>query len=133
MIQNYYQAKEKIMNGVELIAAERTRQIEQEGWTPDHDDQHNDSSLALAALCYARPPETLRMITKLEREDISNGRGDYPVWGEQPYQVPADWPESWDAIWWSPGDDGGPNRIRDLVKAGALIAAEIDRLIRLND
>ncbi len=32
------------------------------------------------------------------------------------------WP--WDMEWWKPGD-----RIRDLEKAGALIAAEIDRLL----
>jgi len=117
--------------GIELIAEERERQLRKEGWSSEHDDEHSDGSLALAALCYARPPETLRMITKLENEDISNGRGDYPVWGEVPYQVPTDWPESWNAIWWNPGVEGEPNRIRDLVKAGALIAAEIDRLNRV--
>lgn len=26
--------------GIELIAAERKRQTEQEGWTPEHDEQH---------------------------------------------------------------------------------------------
>jgi hypothetical protein len=35
------------------------------------------------------------------------------------------WP--WDKKWWKPSE----NRIRNLVKAGALIAAEIDRLLRL--
>ena len=35
-----------------------------------------------------------------------------------------DWP--WDTQWWKPSDDP----IRNLVKAGALIAAEIDRLQR---
>jgi hypothetical protein len=34
------------------------------------------------------------------------------------------WP--WDESWWKPGD-----RIRELAKAGALIAAEIDRLNRI--
>jgi hypothetical protein len=34
------------------------------------------------------------------------------------------WP--WDRSWWKPT----PNRIRELEKAGALIAAEIDRLLR---
>ena len=37
------------MNGVELIAAERTRQIDVEGWMPDHDDQHSQGELARAA------------------------------------------------------------------------------------
>lgn len=38
--------------------------------------------------------------------------------------VPYRWP--WDRVWWKPTD-----RRRDLVKAGALIAAEIDRLDRI--
>jgi hypothetical protein len=35
------------------------------------------------------------------------------------------WP--WDRAWWKPSPN---NRIRDMEKAGALIAAEIDRLQR---
>jgi len=27
------------MNGIERIAAERERQVEAEGWTPEHDDE----------------------------------------------------------------------------------------------
>ncbi|MCM0757438.1 hypothetical protein M7775_02505, partial [Sporomusa sphaeroides DSM 2875] len=42
-------------SGIELIAAERQRQISQEGWTPEHDDQHANGELALAAACYAIP------------------------------------------------------------------------------
>lgn len=38
--------------------------------------------------------------------------------------VPMDWP--WENRWWKPS-----GAIRDLAKAGALIAAEIDRLHRL--
>jgi hypothetical protein len=34
------------------------------------------------------------------------------------------WP--WDDSWWKPSPD---NRIKELAKAGALIAAEIDRLL----
>jgi hypothetical protein len=40
--------------------------------------------------------------------------------------VPNDWPKEWNVDWWKPSDDP----IRNLVKAGALIAAEIDRLQR---
>ena len=82
--------------GIELIAEERQRQITAEGWTPEHDDEHDNEQLAQAAACYAMPPRL---------------RGPLP------------WP--WDADWWKPGD-----RIRELTKAGALIAAEIDRLQR---
>jgi hypothetical protein len=42
--------------GVAVIAAERQRQVEVEGWMPDHDDEHDDGSLAAAAMCYACPP-----------------------------------------------------------------------------
>ena len=38
------------------------------------------------------------------------------------------WPTSWDKKWWKPKD-----KIRNLVRAGALIAAEIDRLQKLAD
>jgi hypothetical protein len=91
-------------NGVALIAAERRRQVEKEGWTPEHDDEHADDKLASAAACYAAP--------KWQRAVTANG-------------VPALWP--WDKCWWKPSPD---NRIRELAKAGALVAAEIDRLSR---
>lgn len=40
------------MNGMELIKAERVRQIEVEGWTVEHDQQHSVRTLCAAALCY---------------------------------------------------------------------------------
>ncbi len=43
-------------SGIELISEERTRQIEQEGWTPDHDDIHIRSELSHAAAYYALDP-----------------------------------------------------------------------------
>ena len=43
------------MKGIELISEERKRQIEEEGWTSEHDTQHDDESLALAACYYALP------------------------------------------------------------------------------
>ncbi len=86
------------MTGIELIAAERQRQVTAEGWTAEHDDQHNGGEMAFAAMCYADPDG-------LSEPDIY-------------------WP--WEAEWWKPSGD----RVRNLVKAGALIAAEIDRLER---
>jgi hypothetical protein len=35
--------------GMELIADERKRQIDQEGWTAEHDDGHDGRELARAA------------------------------------------------------------------------------------
>jgi hypothetical protein len=90
--------------GIELIADERSRQVSQEGWTPEHDDEHSTGELAQAALCYAKYAEL-------------QGRSS-EQWFER------DWP--WDETWWKPS----PDPIRNLVKAGALIAAEIDRLQR---
>lgn len=87
------------MNGAEMIAAERQRQTEQEGWTAEHDDSHvND--LVLAAIAYGY-------------EGIRSG---HPM-------ALAVWP--WDDEWWPP-----TTRVRNLVKAGALLAAELDRLQR---
>jgi hypothetical protein len=83
------------------VLAERRRQIEQEGWTPEHDDQHADGELARAAAVYANP-------------EIWNILGASRV----------GWP--WDASWWKPSDQR-----RNLVKAGALILAEIERLDRI--
>ncbi|WP_230964803.1 hypothetical protein [Burkholderia cepacia] len=82
------------------VITERRRQVEQEGWTPAHDDQYRDHELSCAAGCYA-------MYTLA-----------YPA-GDPP---PA-WP--WAADWWKP-----TTHRRNLVKAGALIQAAIERLDR---
>lgn len=83
------------------VLAERRRQVEAEGWTPEHDDQHEGGELADAAACYA-----------------ATAAG--AVWGET---VPSMWP--WARSWWKPR-----SAREDLVRAGALILAEIERLDR---
>ena len=93
--------------GIELIAEERQRQIEVEGWTKEHDAEHINDDLALAAVCYTIPSELRH----------------YSYCPLRKERVPDFWP--WDKKWWKPCPE---NRIRELVKAGALIAAEIDRL-----
>jgi hypothetical protein len=95
-----------VVNGAEMIAAERQRQINAEGWTPEHDAHHRDEELATAAACYARRPSDRPLLGGLLR-------------------LPPEWP--WGAESWKPSPD---DRVRELVKAGALIAAEIDRLQR---
>lgn len=90
--------------GIELIAEERQRQIEKEGWTKEHDAQHKIGVLAKAAVCYAIPP--------LARAAVSPDDSLPPFW----------WPFAKE--WWKPEKD----RVRELVKAGALIAAEIDKI-----
>lgn len=85
------------MTGIERIAAERKRQVEEEGWTPEHDEGHGFGELTAAAICY-----------------LMHAHG---VIGEE---VPDLWP--WEDQWWKPND-----KIRDLERAGALVAAELDR------
>lgn len=90
------------------VLAERLRQISAEGWTPKHDDEeHPFGQLALAAASYA----------------VHAGEG----WGDDLFTYanappPNFWP--WGS-WWKPRDQR-----RDLVRAGALILAEIERLDR---
>nr|UVN06462.1 MAG: hypothetical protein [Bacteriophage sp.] len=83
------------------VTAERQRQITVEGWTPEHDDEYEHGELADAAGCYALHSEIFDCV------------------GEPPRPWP--WPDEW----WKP-----TNRRRDLVKAGALILAEIERIDR---
>lgn len=90
-------------SGANLIALERVRQLAEEGWHADHDDEHCNFELLTAAACYIQNASRLKYHARR--------------------LPPADWP--WDSEWWKPTD-----RVRDLVKAGALIAAEIDRLVR---
>lgn len=92
------------------VLAERRRQIEVEGWTPEHDDEHHVGEMAQAAAAYA-DDSALRL--QGAPADIVAGPGD----------PPEPWP--WDEAWWRPGD---PRRM--LVKAAALLLAEIERLDR---
>lgn len=89
-------------DGAELIAAERRRQVEVERYTSEGDDHYDGTELLWAAHCY------------LHSEADLDETG-----------TPVDWP--WHEMFWKPTPD---DRIRELVKAGALIAAEIDRLQR---
>ncbi|HCM7855483.1 TPA: ead/Ea22-like family protein [Klebsiella pneumoniae] len=85
------------------VLAERKRQVTTEGWTPEHDDQHVNFEMAIAGGLYA--------ISAVDsHHKLRNS-------------APSAWP--WDRKWWK---TDGPRR--DLVKAGALILAEIERLDR---
>ena len=101
----FFNLKKK--NSIELIAEERKRQIEEEGYSWRHDDEETTHQLSDAAIVYATPAP-LR------------------------YEIMHKWP--WDEKYFKPDRtytyDG---RIRELTKAGALICAEIDRLIRAKE
>lgn len=89
---------------IEDVIKERQRQQDVEGWTTEHDDSHQEGELSEAGGCYA-----------LHAFDFENGRmlNDAPTW----------WP--WEKQWWKPKESRS-----NLVKAAALIIAEIERLDR---
>ncbi|GAN55214.1 hypothetical protein [Tanticharoenia sakaeratensis] len=88
------------------VRAERERQKMAEGWTEAHDDQYSLGELASAASAYAYSASA----TPSE----ANILGGVP---------PVLWP--WDRTWWKPTTPR-----RDLIKAAALILAEIERIDR---
>ncbi|HVJ44690.1 MAG TPA: hypothetical protein VM639_24550 [Dongiaceae bacterium] len=92
------------------VIAERQRQISVEGWTPEHDDEHAHGEMARAAACYA-----LGYMMEKPRPNNPMER--------QTFKPSMLWP--WGRRWWKPKD-----RRRDLVRAAALIIAEIERLDR---
>lgn len=111
------------MTGAEQIQAERNRQMLDEHFDAAHDDEHHQRPgfrgirvpLVDAAICYARAGRAAVITPPETNEGVGASRiGVDTEW----------WP--WDPEWWKPSDDP----IRNLVKAGALIAAEIDRLQR---
>lgn len=111
-------------SGTELIAEERQRQIDKEGWTAQHDEQHTNGELALVAALYATP-EPLYAKCGLGHDLVFVDpwpwfdRVEIARYGDGlTTQVSA-----WDKR-------KQHSKLRRLVIAGALIAAEIDRLQR---
>lgn len=92
---------------LDLIQLERARQVSK-GWTAEHDDLHADGEIALAAACYA-------LTSRVEIEGV-------------PRMINALWP--WEREAFQPRGGGG---ITDLVRAGALIVAEIERRLRIEE
>lgn len=93
-----------VNDGVTLIAEERRRQVEREGWSASHDASHERGVLAKAAACYA-VHDTGAVVV-----DSKTGHDAWP------------WSDEWDKR-------DKHDELRRLVIAGALIAAEIDRMV----
>lgn len=93
------------------VLTERQRQVTAEGWSSKHDDKYKNTELAFAASCYAFHAAAATW----DLEDDGIPYDSHPA--------PKQWP--WDPSWWKPTDAR-----RDLVKAGALILAEIERIDR---
>lgn len=96
------EAQADMSNAARDVLAERRRQVEVEGWTPEHDDEHSNGELAYAAAAYAvasvEKPGTLVEASKLFMHT------------------------GWAKHWWKPSTPQ-----RDLEKAAALILAELER------
>ena len=95
-------------NGAFLILEERLRQLDHFGFDRKHDDTLNgQDELAWAAIAYAAP-ETVYRMRETKKERI--------------FEDPWPWDGRFDARLHD-------SRVTRLIKAGALIAAEIDRLL----
>lgn len=89
------------------ICDERIRQVVEERWNAESDDQHHTGAMAMAAACYA-----LASVASVSDET-------------EPGLLQRLWP--WARRWWKPR-----SARENLVRAGALIVAEIERLDRLS-
>ena len=98
------------MSVIEEIAAERKRQIEVEGWTAEHNDQHTLSQMAKAACSYCESAAYSPLFCRIPGHAFA---------------VPRRWPHDWSLDWWKPTTERC-----DLIKAAALIVAEVERLDR---
>lgn len=102
VLNHPFTPREDVATGAEMIVQERQRQIDTEGYDAAH-DAGKGHALARAGVAYAIAGTGVAGDLKADGEAWS--------W----------WPWSWDA--WKPDDD---DLVRNLVKAGALIAAAID-------
>lgn len=96
------------------VLAERARQVSAEGWTPDHDDEHREGAMASAAAVYCLCQEGPRKPGE-PSELHSSRRWEFNI-------LRAIWPSGWH---FNPKD-----RRQNLVRAAALLLAEIERLDR---
>jgi hypothetical protein len=97
------------MNAIELIAAERELEIKKSREHTKAEDLHCDNEMAWAACYYAMPePKTIKGVEITPSELF---------------------PENWDEFWAQ--RQGYKDRVQDLVTAGALIVAEIERIQRI--
>lgn len=102
------------MTGADKIAAERRRQVEEEGFTAAHDEHHGWADLLQAAHCYL-------FVAVVQLGDLAGDRagiGPPEVWRAPRMR----WP--WEAEAWKPA----PAPERNLIRAGALYQAHLDRV-----
>lgn len=109
------------MTGIEEISIERVRQVTREGFDAKHDQLNTQFELSRCAIAYINQAQNLGL----------------SVWQDR---IPDEYPVTWDKKFWKPlpKDENSlcpvielDDSIQMLTRAGALIAAEIDRLKNL--
>jgi hypothetical protein len=98
--------------GAELIAQERRRQVLRKRYDAEHDDAHGDGSLLHAGVLLALDVAGLELA------------------GVDPPSLDGPWP---DCLLLHARAKHGDDEVRLLTIAGAMIAAEIDRLNRAKE
>lgn len=98
-------------NGANIIMKERLRQIEKFDWSLDHDDQYAHGELLIYAQYWLSMPLPECDIARATAKDYLQGL-DQSGWEDE----------------WFKYDERTP--IERLARAGALVAAEIDRVNR---
>ena len=88
------------------VMAERHRQMMVEGWTAKHDDEHGDGAMAVAAACYALADQRGIQVATVKLSKLWEWTG-------------------WSIQWGKPKD-----KRRNLIRATALLLAEVERMDR---
>ena len=104
--------------GIELIAIERKEQIEKHGYGKEHDALHDDGSLLDAAICCAAD-------TRVYYREVYAAGVAFNVVQVSGWDLPVTYDGN---VLWDNCESTHEERIHQLKVAGALIAAEIDRL-----
>jgi hypothetical protein len=99
--------------GLDLIAKARQKQIDK-GYTPELDLDYYQEELAIAAMCYIKAGIATNYSIACITYDGGYRKGE---------GTPQEWP--WASEYWTPSNEA----VENYAKAGALIAAELDRLM----
>jgi hypothetical protein len=90
----------------ELVESERSYQMHVEGYTPEHDDEHKEGQLTMAAIAY--------LLVDVPHDE----------WNAESSR--KYWP-------WHPHGFKPEDPLRNLLKAAALVQAEIERRLRAGE
>lgn len=111
--------------GIELIAEEVKQVSLMNKWNYENDEDYGHGELAAAAACYAansilKDRKDKQFVRFQVKEKITEEYG-FPVYSETDYVDGWPWADEYD-------NRSKHNSLKSLIVAGALIAAEIDRL-----